>query len=439
MPRVRLNTLVNLRWLAILGQTVTVVVASLWLSLSLPLGQCFLVIGSAVISNLLALAYYPANHRLSDRGAFIFLLFDLLQLTILLFLTGGLNNPFALLFLAPVTISATALSLRSTVTLAIGALTLISLLGGYHLPLRTEAGTILQLPALHLTGFWVAIVVGVVFLSGFAFRLTQETETMSRALLAAQTALGREQKLQDLGGVVAAAAHELGTPLATIKLVSGELAEELADRADLREDVELIRQQADRCRDILRSMGRAGKADQQLLTAPIEAVIKEAAEPHEDRGIAVLYDFGTIDGRSETGPVIRRLPEIIHGLRNMIQNAVDFATVRVWVDIRWSEQDIVIRVIDDGEGYPPEVISRLGDPFLRTRRGPRAYEGLGLGLFIAKTLLARTGGHMSFANGSAPGARRPRQRGGAIAEVSWTRADIAADERAALGLNPPMR
>ncbi|WP_371155445.1 sensor histidine kinase RegB [Jannaschia sp. 2305UL9-9] len=437
MPRVRLNTLVNLRWLAILGQTITVVVVSLWLSLSIELGLCLLVIGAAVVANLIAMTVYPSNHRLTERDAFGFLAFDLVQLTVLLFLTGGLNNPFALLFLAPVTICATALSLRSTLILATAALAMISLLGGYHMPLVTPDGQRLQLPPLHLLGFWIAIVVGTMFLSGFASRLARETEAMSHALLATQTALAREQKLQDLGGVIAAAAHELGTPLATIKLVSSELAEELADSPDLRDDAELIREQANRCRDILRSMGRAGKSDLHLQAAPIEAVVREAAQPHEDRGIRIHYDFEYPDTSIAGGPMIRRLPEVIHGLRNMIQNAVDFANEQVWVDVRWSDDDVTIRVIDDGPGYPAEVLTRLGDPFLRSRRNRPDYEGMGLGLFISKTLLERTGARVMFANGAPHGYRPPAVRGGAIAEVCWPRYAIQTS-RGGLGQNTPL-
>ncbi|MEO0859374.1 MAG: ActS/PrrB/RegB family redox-sensitive histidine kinase [Pseudomonadota bacterium] len=437
-PRVRLGTLINLRWLAILGQTVTVVLVSLVFSLTLQLGLCLIAIGASVIANLVAMTVYPPNHRLSEREAFAFLLFDLLQLAFLLFLTGGLNNPFALLFLAPVTISATALSLRSTLVLAVLAIGLISTLTFVHLPLQTARGTLLELPNLHVAGFWVAIVVGTLFLSGFAFRLTLETERMSSALLATQTALEREQKLHDLGGVVAAAAHELGTPLATIKLVSTELAEELDDRPDLREDAELVREQADRCRDILRSMGRIGKRDQHLKVVPLETLVREAAEPHEDRGIQVTYDVEPLDGDLDHAPTVRRLPEVIHGLRNMIQNAVDFARVQIWVDIRWSEDVIFIRVIDDGDGYPPEVISRLGDPFLRSRRNRPNYEGMGLGLFIAKTLLERTGGELSFANGAPPGQDKMQGRSGAIVEVSWPRSALEAERTAALGENTPL-
>ncbi|MEM7709588.1 MAG: ActS/PrrB/RegB family redox-sensitive histidine kinase, partial [Pseudomonadota bacterium] len=435
-PHVRLGTLVNLRWLAILGQTVTVVTAALTLTLSFQLSLCLLTIGAAVVANLVATTLLPPTHRLTETSAFFFILFDLVQLTILLFLTGGLNNPFALLFLAPVTISATTLTLRSTAILAAIALAAISLLAAYHMPLTLGDGEPLAMHPLHLAGFWVAIAVGTLFLSGFAYRLTEETEGMSHALLATQTALAREQKLHDLGGVVAAAAHELGTPLATIKLVSTELAEELGERPELRQDAELIREQADRCRDILRSMGRAGKSDRHLRTAPLPALIREAAEPHAERGILIDYDFAPEAGAEERAPLVRRSPEVIHGLRNLIQNAVDYADSHAWVDVRWSQSTVTIRVIDDGPGYPPEMLSRLGDPFLRG--GPRdphrpGYDGMGLGLFISKTLLERTGGTMSFANGEPPGRRIRKTRSGAIAQVSWPLAVIAAEAGTLLG------
>jgi two-component system sensor histidine kinase RegB len=441
-PNVRLRTLVNLRWLAVLGQTATVVSASLMVELSLELGLCFLAIGASVIANLLAMTLYPASQRLSEHEAFGFLLFDLFQLTALLFLTGGLNNPFALLVIAPVTISATTLSLRSTLKLAGLGVLAMSLLGVYHVPLQLTDGELLALSPLHLLGSWLAIIIGMLFLAGFAFRLTRETEQVSAALLATQTALAREQKLHDLGGVVAAAAHELGTPLATIKLVSSELADEiedaLPDREDLSEDARLIREQADRCRDILRSMGRAGKDDASVRSAPLETVVREAAEPHAGRGIEIVWSVEPEPHADPRQPRIRRTPEIVHGLRNLVQNAVDFARKQIWVDLRWSDGRVQMRVIDDGPGYPPEVLGRLGDPFLRSRaRGRQAsYEGMGLGLFIAKTLLERTGATVGFDNGTPPYGPRPPDRGGAIAEVSWPRSAIES-RGGALGENRP--
>jgi len=246
--------------------------------------------------------------------------------------------------------------------------------------------------------------------------------------------------------VVAAAAHELGTPLATIKMVSTEMLDELKDRPELAEDARLIREQADRCRDILRSMGKAGKDDLHMRSAPLSAVLREAAEPHLARDKQVSFEVEPLAGAGSGEPLILRAPELIHGLRNLVQNAVDFAHSRVWVDARWSDASLILRIIDDGDGFSPQVLGRIGDPFLRARRddaGSRkrpGYEGMGLGLFIAKTLLERTGAELSFANSSDPfpgSAERP-ERSGAIVEVVWPLARIGAESGQPLGENQPL-
>jgi two-component system sensor histidine kinase RegB len=445
---VRLRTLLVLRWLAILGQTVTVVFAALQLGLRVELGLCFLAIGASVVSNLVAMTIFPENQRLSDRDAMLTLLFDLSQLSFLLFLTGGLNNPFALLILAPVTISATALTVRSTIILGVLAVVMITLLGRYHVPLTLQSGEILQLPPMFVAGFWMAITIGIVFLSAYARRITSETHSMSQALLATQMALAREQKLTDLGGVVAAAAHELGTPLATIKLVSTELFDELADHPQLAEDAKLIRDQADRCRDILRSMGRAGKDDLHMRSAPLAAVVREAAEPHAARGVAINYDFVAEGDAAIPQPVIWRKPEVIHGLRNLVQNAVDFAATQIWIEARWDAGYIRLRITDDGPGYPQDLLGRLGDPFLSRRARAQSparpgYEGMGLGLFIAKTLLERAGARVSFDNATDPflSVEDKTEKSGAVVEVIWAAAAIALPPAAAsgpLGENRPI-
>ncbi|WP_224816344.1 sensor histidine kinase RegB [Hasllibacter sp. MH4015] len=424
---VRLRTLLVLRWLAIGGQTLAVVVAAFYMGLQVQIGLCFLAIGASVVSNLVAMSIFPENQRLSDRDAMLTLLFDLSQLAFLLFLTGGLNNPFSLLILAPVTISATALTLRSTMILGLLAVFLISCLALWHLPLTTLSGEVLQLPGLFIFGFWFAIVIGIFFLSAYARRIASETHRMSQALLATQMALAREQKLTDLGGVVAAAAHELGTPLATIKLVSTELLEELGDHPELAEDAALIRDQADRCRDILQSMGRAGKDDLHLRRAPFSTVVEEAAEPHADRGIALVYDFRAAPGGGDAPqPQIWRKPEVIHGLRNLVQNAVDFADQQVRIEGVWDDTMVRLRIIDDGTGFPPDLLGRLGDPFLRRRNRTThdvrpGYEGMGLGLFIAKTLLERSGARVAFMNAADPFLTVEDRKGlsGALVEVVW--------------------
>lgn len=427
---IRLRSIILVRWFAIAGQLTAITVAQRLYGLQLELGLCYLVIGASVIANLIFTFVYPENKRLTETQNMLTVLFDLLQLGVLLFLTGGLHNPFALLLLGPVTISAAVLTLRSTVFLGATAIMVVSILAQFHFELRTEQGFILAIPDVFIYGNWTALIIAIVFISAYSVRVTSEINTMSDALSASQMALSREQKLTDLGGVVAAAAHELGTPLATIKLASSELHEELSDRPDLQEDALLIREQADRCRDILRDMGRAGKDDLQLRQAPLRTVLEEAAEPHMDRGKHIEF---FLTGLEVTQPAILRKPEIIHGLRNLIQNAVDFATDQIWVEASWTDTSVTLRIMDDGSGFPPHLLGRIGDPFMRRRRsgsdaGKRpGYEGMGLGLFIAKTLLERTGAELSFANGREPAAYATESADpgiGAIVEVKWPRESI---------------
>ncbi|MBW4706694.1 ActS/PrrB/RegB family redox-sensitive histidine kinase [Roseobacter sp. YSTF-M11] len=442
---IRLRTMILLRWFAIGGQLTAITVAQHWYGLQLELGLCYFVIGASVIANLVAIFVFPENKRLSEVENMLMVMFDLLQLSFLLFLTGGLHNPFALLMLGPVTISAAVLTLRSTVLLGSTAILMVSILSQFHLPLRTEAGMILEIPQLFVFGNWIALIIAIIFISAYSVRVTSEIHSMSDALAATQMALAREQKLTDLGGVVAAAAHELGTPLATIKLASGELYEELTDQPDLQEDAALIREQADRCRDILRDMGRAGKDDLHMHHAPLMAVVEEAAEPHMGRGKTVHFHHL---GDPMLQPRILRKPEVIHGLRNLIQNAVDFADSDVWIEAGWSDDSISLRIMDDGLGFPPHLLGRIGDPFMRRRRtdGDRRlrpeYEGMGLGLFIAKTLLERSGAELRFANGRDPldPSNVPQTNMGAIVEVTWNRQKIdapRAETAAGLGENQP--
>ena len=444
---IRLRTLIALRWGAIIGQVTALVAAKQLYDLNLEFGLCYLVVGISVIANLVATFVFPESKRLTEVQNLALVMFDLLQLGLLLFLTGGLYNPFSILIVGPVTVAAAALTLRSSVLVGVTAIVIVTVLSQYHLPLRTEQGFVLRIPLVFVFGTWAAICIATVFMGIYSRWIVTEMHAMSDALSATQMALSREQKLTDLGGVVAAAAHELGTPLATIKLASAELIEDLSEFPDMQDDARLIREQADRCRDILHSMGRAGKDDLHLRQAPLIAVIEEAAEPHRDRGKALMISEGPMaGGPARTGPSILRRPEIIHGLRNLIQNAVDFARANVWVEALWTENTITVRIMDDGRGYPAHVLGRIGDPFIRRNGAPRdqrpGYEGMGLGLFIAKTLLERSGAELSFANGLEV-SRDPKEipkPSGAVVEVVWPRQ--AVDARVAqnappLGPNKP--
>ncbi len=425
---IRLRTLVALRWVAIAGQFAAVC-GALLIGAGFPLGAVLAVIVLAIALNLVL--SLRQGRRISAREAAWQLGFDLAQVAALLALTGGLANPFALLLLVPVTIAATTLPGRYLIGLGAATLVMLTLSTVFAQPLTFGHGGLVPLREPLMAGHWLAIVIGAVFFSIFARRVAAELTATTEALFAARMALEREQKLQHLGGVVAAAAHELGTPLATIKLVSAELADELSEalpaREDLAEDVALLQQSADRCRDIMRSMGASGRDDLLIRSTPICELLDEAARPHQGRGAQIVLDI------QDDLPVIRRDAAVIHGLRNLIQNAVDFARRQVTITAGQDENELWLRVSDDGPGFSPALLPRIGNPFLTTR--PRAedgrnYEGMGLGLFIAKALLEGSGARLRFANGA---------KGGAQITVTWPIAAIRADDRGPLGENPPIQ
>lgn len=450
----RLRTLLLLRWLAIAGQLIALLIAIKWLDIELRLDLCLIAIGTSVVVNVITSIILPENIRLVERTAVPMLAYDFAQLCALLYLTGGLSNPFSMLLLTPVIVSAASLGLRATSMLGIMFIGGSTLLMWFYIPLSTTSGTLIELPRILIYGMWFALLTSALFLATYARRITAEAALMSEALLATQTALAREQRLTALGGLVAAAAHELGTPLATIKLVATEMVEELSDQPELCQDAELIRDQAARCRDIMHDMGRSGKDDIYLHHAPVSAVIEEASEPHIDRGKRIITRINgmVINEIPPDQPAIPRHSEIIHGLRNLVQNAVDFSENTVWIDITWNRDDLHINVGDDGPGYPPELIGKIGDPYLSMRPDTDIerpeYKGMGLGLFIAKTLLERTGARLAFLNGSNVqghvfrpplGPIEVAQPPGAIVTVVWKRSDLVADKaliRRPLGENP---
>ena len=429
---IRLRTMIFIRWVAISGQLAAIIIAYQYFDLALDLSLCFFAVGISVLANITASLFFPESKRLSELENVFMILFDLFQLAFLLYLTGGLNNPFSFLLVAPVVVSAAALKRQSTIIIGSAAILIVTLLSTFFVPLENQAGKLLSIPDIFLFGNWIAIITGVVFLAFYSTRVTSELNTMSDALFATQTALSREQKLTDLGGVVAAAAHELGTPLATIKLTSSELIEELKNFPELLDDALLIRDQADRCGDILNSMGSTGKDDLQMHQALLAEIIREAAEPHSKRGITIETKISDDHKGGIDEPHLIRRPEIIHGLRNMIQNAVDFATSKVWVESSWTKETITIIIADNGYGYPANLLGRLGDPFLTAKVGKQnrqGYEGMGLGLFIAKTLLERTGAKISFMNGhrNQTSNQSKVEPSGAIVEINWPRNKVESN------------
>lgn len=405
--RVRLQTLVLLRWIAIAGQLLALLFVHFGLGFPLPLVPALTVIGLSAALNITLFLVYPSSRRLSERGAAGYLAFDLLQLGALLYLTGGVENPFALLILVPVTISATILTLRSTVLLGLLAFLLAGLLTAWHLPLPWFQPT-LELPFLYKAGTAVALVAGMVFIAAYAWQVAEEARRMSDALAAAQMALSREQQVSALGGLAAAAAHELGSPLGTISVVAKELSREVPPDSPFAEDIALLMSQAQRCRDILARLSRRPDAEsggEVIAELGIANLIGNAAEPWRRPDI----DFRVrLEGAGEA-PILPRKPEILQGLSNLLQNAMEFARSRVEVAVHWDDARIRLDILDDGPGMNVDILSALGEPYVTSRP---EQGGMGLGVFISMNLLRRSGATVAFAN--QPG-------GGTRVRVEWPR------------------
>jgi two-component system sensor histidine kinase RegB len=416
--RLKLDTLVRLRWLAIIGQTATVVFVRFWLEYPMPIGLCLAAIALSAWLNLFIKIRYPSSLRLQGRTAALLLAYDVLQLSVLLSLTGGLQNPFAVLIIVPVIVSATTLAPRLTVMLGGLVIAAVTALALWHMPLPWPEGETFSMPFLYVVGFWLALVSAVFFMGVYAFRVSEEARQLADALTATELVLAREQHLWALDGLAAAAAHELGTPLATIALVTKELERELPPDSPYAEDIALLRSQSQRCRDILGKLtSLSTEPGQHIDRLPVSHMLAEVVEPHADTGIDIQVKFV---GDRDSEPVGRRNPSILYGIGNLVENAVDFAETTVEVTAVWNADEVAMTIADDGPGFASEVIDHIGEPYVTTRarttEGLEDHEagGLGLGFFIAKTLLERTGARLALSNREAP-------EHGAIVRIVWPR------------------
>jgi two-component system, sensor histidine kinase RegB len=418
--RLRVRTLITLRWLALAGQAVTLTVAAQALRFPAPYAACAVVVGIGAWLNLL-LTLNPISRRTArDWEAAAQLAFDIVQLAALLYLTGGIANPFALLLIAPVTLAGAGLPVRYAGALAGLAIAATILLAITALPLPWAPGQALLLPLVYRFGRAIALILGIAFAAGYAHQAAAEAARMELALNVTETVLAREQRMSALGALAAAAAHELGTPLATIAVVAKEMARE-APEGPMREDAELLISQAQRCRDILRRLGeQPGATDEVHERMSLLQFVREVVEPYAEaeqvRVEAVVSGAAGVEA-----PDVWRWPEVLHAMTSLVENAFDFARKEILVTARFDATTVAIEVRDDGPGFSPQVLAKLGEPYVTSRPGAEGsrtgHIGMGLGFFIAKTLLERTGAVVEFRNG---------RRGGAIVAARWARSRIEA-------------
>lgn len=421
----RLRTLVMLRWLAILGQTAMVLLIAfvfdypirLWLSLSIIMASVWL--------NIILTLGRRFVQRMKGWEAALQLSFDAMQLALLLAVTGGLNNPFCLMLVAPATVAAANLPTRHALAVILVAMGASIALAFWHLDLPWKPGEVFVLPDVYRYGFLAAILLGIVFTAGYAWQAALESSRMEHALAATQAVLEREQRLSALGGLAAAAAHELGTPLGTIQVVAKEMLHSLKATDPLYEDAELLVSQSQRCRDILKALSQKPETrDSVYDQMPVRAFLESIAAPYrkdrKDIVIDILRDGAPAGPEIEPGLMILRRPEWLHAWAAFVENAVDFARTTVWMRFEVSRGVVVLNIEDDGAGFAPDILSRLGDPYISSRTfgedAPKAegrsYSGMGLGFFIAKTLCEHTGARVTFGN---------REGGGAYVRALWRR------------------
>jgi two-component system sensor histidine kinase RegB len=421
--RLRVRTLVTQRWLVLAGEALLLLAAALLLSFKAPYALCFGAIGAGAWINLLTGVASPGQRTLGDLEAGAQLAVDIVQISALLFLTGGAGNPFMVLLIAPVTLGAATLPLRHTLALAGLAGLAALVLAFFALPLPRADGVEIAVSPDYRVAAAIATIAGLALIAGYVRQAAVEAARMALALDVTQTVLSREQRLSALGALAAAAAHELGTPLATIAIVAKELGRE-APTASVKEDAELLSAQAERCREILRRLTETPDkaSDEVHERLSLRQLVQEVIEPHA--GVKDVRVEAIVTGAAGTrAPDIRRMPEIIHAFSSFVENAVDFAAAEVLVTARFDAEAISMEVRDDGPGFAPEILAKLGEPYVTTRPGAEGsrtgHIGMGLGFFISKTLLERTGAVVAFQNG------RPR---GAVVSARWPRSRIEVGE-----------
>ena len=403
------STLTILRYIAIIGQFIAINIVFFYLNLEFPIKASLIVVFIGLLTNLYLQFKVKAN-QLKDTYASLFLLYDLFQLAILLYLTGGIFNPFSILLIIPAIVSSTFLSMGTTIILGFITSLILFTLTHYYLPLPGLLVENFDVPSFYKFGILISILIGLIFLSYFGIRFAGETKKRSEALNKLQEVIAKEYELESLGGQAAAAAHSLGTPLATIAVVAKELKKEIGDNKDVSKDIDLLISQTKRCSEILKQISKKQiEEDIFLSSIKLEDLLEEIIDSFKETSSKKIELVSNDDNNKIN---IERTPEIIYGLRNFIGNAVKFSKSRVKINLTSDLEKIEIKINDDGPGIPDDIIKKIGEPYIKsksTELNPNS--GLGLGTFLGKTLLEKQGAKLLF--------RRNNDLGGALVVISW--------------------
>ncbi len=403
------NTFTILRYIAIFGQFLAINIVYFYLSLPFPIELSYIIIFIGLLTNIY-LQFGIKLNQLKDLYASIFLLYDLIQLSFLLYLTGGIFNPFSFLLIIPAIVSSTFLSVGTTIILGLVTTLLLLVISFLYLPLPGENMNLLHFPDFYKMGIIISILIGLIFLSYFGIRFAGETKKRSEALNKLQEVIAKEYELESLGGQAAAAAHSLGTPLATIAVVAKELKKEIGDNKDLSKDIDLLINQTKRCSEILKQISKKQiEADVFLSSIKLEDLLEEIISSFKETSSKEI-ELDIKDDKNKI--IIERTPEIIYGLRNFIGNAVKFSKSKVKINLKSDSRNIEIEINDDGPGIPDDVINKIGEPYIKSKSAVlNLNSGLGLGTFLGKTLLERQGAKLSFKSNNG--------LGGALIIINW--------------------
>jgi two-component system, sensor histidine kinase RegB len=404
------NTLTILRYIAIFGQFIAINIVFYYLKLDFPIEKSYFIIFFGLLTNIF-LQFRVKVNQLKDTYASFFLLYDLFQLSILLYLTGGILNPFSFLLIIPAIVSSTFLSMGTTIILSVITSLMLFLLTHLHLPLPGMDINTFNIPNFYKFGVLTSILIGLIFLSYFGIRFSGETKKRSEALYKLQEVIAKEYELESLGGQAAAAAHSLGTPLATISVVAKELKKEIGDNKEVTKDIDLLISQTKRCSEILKQISKKQiEEDIFLSSIRLEDLLEEIITSFQETSSKQI-DLATEDDQNKIN--IHRTPEIIYGLRNFIGNAVKFSKNKVQINLKSDKETIEIKINDDGPGIPEDIINKIGEPYIKSKsKELNSNSGLGLGTFLGKTLLERQGAKLHF--------RKNAKLGGALVIISWS-------------------
>ena len=407
------KTVVILRWIALVGQLITIYVVHFLLELNLPIILCSITVFCGGLTNIFIQFTFKKN-QLSNIESTILLFYDVIQLAVLIYLTGGVTNPFVIFLVVPAIVSSTLLNLTSTFFLSFITIVALVLLTFNYFPLPSEGNIHFHVPDYYLYSIPTSLIIVLIFLNYFGFRFGHEARKRSEALNKLESVLAKEQELDSIGHQAAAAAHSLGTPLSTITVIAKELKKETKDNPKYSEDVDTILSEVKRCGDILKKLSRREIVDDiyvsNIALEDLLFEIKNSFEEVSEKKIELYFD------KKNKKTPIKRSPELTYGIRNFVGNAVKFSKKNVFINLINNKDEIKIRITDDGPGFPNDVFKIIGEPYIASKvKKFKNKSGLGLGTFIGKTLLERKKAIIEFSN---------LEKGGASVEISWKYNDL---------------